>query len=132
MLTTVAITTVVWLVVTFLTPPESMETSDRILSACSSSWSGWAAVAAKAVRIGPRESLGVQFFNWILGLRADLHDAVRNWQADLQGMAARWVFITVAVIAAALISRNLSQTDWTESKRRSKPRRLLILFLQQF
>ncbi len=26
------------------------------------------------------------------------------------------VFITVAVIAAALISRNLSQTDWTESK----------------
>jgi uncharacterized membrane protein len=73
-------------------------------------------VAANAGPVGPHESLGVQFFNWILGcvmIYTTLFGIGKLFFKEWQ-MGA--VYIAVALVAAVLISRNLSQADWTESE----------------
>src|SRR5262245_33429540 len=69
MLTTVAFTTVAWLMVTYLTPPEPMEKLVSFYRRVRPAGPGWQPVAAAAGNLGagPSESLGTQFFNWVLG-----------------------------------------------------------------
>ena len=69
MLTTVGITTVAWLVVTLLTPPEPREKLVAFYRRVRPAGPGWRPIAAEAGDVGcaPSESLGMQFYNWILG-----------------------------------------------------------------
>ena len=68
MLVTVGATTLAWLLVTFLTRPESNETLLHFYQRVRPGGPGWKPIAAKASRSdAPSESLGMQFYNWILG-----------------------------------------------------------------
>jgi SSS family solute:Na+ symporter len=69
MLVTVGITTLAWLVVTLLTPPEPRETLVAFYQRVRPAGPGWRAIAAEAgaEEGGVGESLGMQFYNWVLG-----------------------------------------------------------------
>lgn len=109
----VGATTATWIVVTLVTPPEPKEKLIEFYRRVRPAGPGWRAIAAEAGASDvPTERLSVQFYNWILGcilVYASLFGigklVFNEWGAAL-GCAV------VAVIAAALISRSLLQTDW--------------------
>ena len=115
MLVTVGITTVVWLIVTFLTQPEPREKLIAFYRRVRPEGPGWTGIAAEA---GLSEShaqgrLSLQFANWILGC-ALIYGSLfgigklifKEWRAGL-------VYLVVAIVAGALISRNLSRGEMT-------------------
>jgi Na+/proline symporter len=117
MLITVGITTVVWLTVTLLTPAEPRDKLVEFYRRVRPAGPGWRPIAAIAPDVEPSESLVAQFANWILGcvliyttLFAIGKLIFKEWY---EGLA----YSLVAVIAAALISRSLSQPHWRESDR---------------
>ena len=68
-LTTVAITTAVWLIATYATAPESEAVLQSFYERVRPAGPGWQAQAARAGAVTPRnEALAPNFLNWILGL----------------------------------------------------------------
>src|ERR1044071_2170989 len=115
MLVTVAITSVVWIAVTFLTRPEPIETLTVFYRRVRPEGPGWNRVAAIAGFAGAHAEgrLATQFFNWFLGC-ALIYGALfgigklifKEWLIAL-------VYLAVAVSAGLLISWNLSRVGWT-------------------
>jgi Na+/proline symporter len=114
MLVTVAITSVVWIAVTLLTPPEPIETLSLFYRRVRPEGPGWNRVAAIAGFAGAHAEgrLATQFFNWFLGC-ALIYGALfgigklifKEWLIAL-------VYLAVAVSAGLLISWNLSRVGW--------------------
>jgi Na+/proline symporter len=116
MLTTVGLTTVAWLAVTLLTASEPPETLITFYRRVHPAGPGWAAIAAKCDDGGsPSESLAVQFYNWILGCVLIYATLFGIGKLIFKEWAVGLVYSVAAVVAAALISRNLSRADWRES-----------------
>jgi solute:Na+ symporter, SSS family len=63
----VALTTVVWVVVTFLTPPADIATLRRFYSVVRPAGPGWRKVVGDAPDVGPRDSLSLAVLGWVLG-----------------------------------------------------------------
>ncbi len=117
MLVTVGITTIAWLAVTLLTPPEPPEKLIHFYHKVMPEGPGWAPIAAKAGVSEMKASggLAVQFFNWILGcvlIYASLFGigklVFKEWGSGL-------VYLVIAIVAGALISWNLSRVGWQSS-----------------
>src|SRR2546423_111711 len=114
MLTTVAVTTAVWVLVTFVTRPEPQETLVDFYRQVRPEGPGWRHIARLAGESAPHEicGLAVQFANCIL--RCVLI------YAALFGIGAiifkQWLsgglYLLAPGIAAALSSRNLSRVNW--------------------
>ena len=114
MLVTVGITTVVWVVVTMLTPAEPMEKLTEFYRRVRPEGPGWTRVASVAGLAGPHAegTLATQFFNFFLG--------VVLIYASLFGIGKlifkEWVwgllYLVVAIVAGVLISWNLSRVGW--------------------
>ncbi len=111
MLVTVAVTSAVWILVTFLTPPEPQEKLVAFYRRVRPAGPGWKSIAALAEDggSGPTESLASMFANWVLGcvlIYAALFGIgnliFKQWTPAL-------VCIVVAAVAAGLISRSLSR-----------------------
>jgi len=114
MLVTVGMTTAAWLLVTFLTPAEPREKLVAFYRQARPAGPGWKSIAAIAgdAHGRPTESLFMQFINWLLGcvlIYASLFGIgkliFKEWTTGI-------VCLVVALIAGALISRNLSRADW--------------------
>jgi SSS family solute:Na+ symporter len=108
MLVTVGVTSVVWLAVTFLTPPESDATLDRFYRQVRPGGPGWRRVAA---RLGfPEDRIpggALSWVNWVAGL-ASVYTAVFALGAVLTGAPGRGlVYGAVSIAAFLLIQRNL-------------------------
>jgi len=108
MLITVAVTTVVWLTVTFLTAPESDATLDRFYRRVRPGGSGWRRVSQ---RLGyGRDTIpggALSWVNWMAGVAA-VYAAVFAVGAVLTGSPLRGVvYGAVAIAAFSLIYRNL-------------------------
>ena len=109
MLVTVGLTTVAWLLVTWLTPPEPREKLVAFYRRVRPGGPGWEPIKAAAGSLdAPTESLGMQFYNWILGctlIYATLFGIgkiiFKEWPAGL-------AFIAVAVVAGCI--------DFSESR----------------
>jgi Na+/proline symporter len=104
----VGVTTLVWVTVTLLTPPESAETLDRFYRKVRPGGRGWRAVA---VRLGfgndPIPGGVLSWVNWAAGVVA-VYSAVFGLGALLTGGALRGlVYLLIAAGAFALIQRNL-------------------------
>ena len=108
MLITVAVTTVVWLTVTFATGPESTATLDAFYRRVRPGGPGWRPVAARLGFDGDKIPGGVlSWVNWVAGLAA-VYCAVVSLGALLTGSAPKGVLYGVGAIAAfVLIQRNL-------------------------
>lgn len=108
MLTTVGVTTVVWLSVTLLTAPESPETLDRFYRRVRPGGAGWRNVAH---RLGfgndPIPGGVLSWVNWIAGVIA-VYSAVFGVGALVTGrMGSGIAYLGLAIVAFALIQRNL-------------------------
>jgi solute:Na+ symporter, SSS family len=108
MVTTVAITTVVWLAVTLLTAPESAETLDRFYRRVRPGGPGWRAVAERTGHGQDRIPGGaLSWVNWVAGIGA-VYTAVFAVGAFLTGEPwSGLVYALVATAAFLLIQRNL-------------------------
>ncbi|MBA2459094.1 MAG: Na+:solute symporter [Gemmatimonadales bacterium] len=108
MLITVLVTTVVWLGVTFLTPPESEATLDRFYRQVRPGGRGWRRVAERLGFAGDRVPGGaLSWVNWVAGLVA-VYSAVFAGGAAVTGAPVRaLVYGGVAIAAFLLIQRNL-------------------------
>jgi Na+/proline symporter len=121
MLATVGVTTIVWLAVTLLTPPESPETLDRFYRKVRPGGRGWAAVSRR-LGFGNDSIPGgvLSWVNWLAGVAA-VYAAVFGVGAILTGSLGRGgVYLAVALAAFALIYRNL-QRDTTLSTHVDSP-----------
>jgi Na+/proline symporter len=108
MLITVAVTTVVWLTVTFLTAPESDATLERFYRRVRPGGAGWRRVSE---RLGyGRDTIpggALSWVNWVAGVAA-VYAAVFAVGAALTGSPGRGVvYGVVAITSFSLIYRNL-------------------------
>jgi len=114
MLVTVAITTVVWVTVTMLTPAEPIEKLSAFYKRVRPEGPGWNKVAAVTGFAGAHADgkLVTQFFNWFLGC-AMIYGALfgigklifKEWLPGL-------LYLVIAIAAGVLISWNLSRVGW--------------------
>ena len=108
MLITVVVTTVVWLAVTFATPPETDATLDRFYRRVRPGGPGWRQVSARLGFPGDKIPGGaLSWVNWVAGLAA-VYCAVVSVGALLTGTRTRGLLYgAVAIAAFSLIQRNL-------------------------
>jgi Na+/proline symporter len=110
LLATVAITTVVWITVTFLTPPAGEATLARFYAKVRPAGPGWNRVRRAAGLGGSPDSLPLSLLGWVLGLAA-IYGALFATGSFVYGQAASgfvWSGICAAATAGLiLIGRRL-------------------------
>jgi Na+/proline symporter len=114
MLTTVTITTIAWVVVTLITPPESREKLVAFYRRVRPAGPGWKPIAAIAGDVEPSESLVSQFVNWVLGCILIYTTLFGIGKLIFKEWYEGAAYTLVAIVVAVLISRSLSQSHWQE------------------
>jgi solute:Na+ symporter, SSS family len=106
LLITVAVTTVVWLVVTFVTKPESEATLTRFYERVRPSPGGWGPIA-RLVPGRSEDNLGIALIDWVagLGLVYGTLFGIGSLVLGDVGRGAAWVALAAA--CGAVIARNL-------------------------
>jgi len=114
MLVTVAITTVVWVTVTLLTPAEPMATLTRFYRRVRPEGPGWNRVAAATGLVGAHAEgrLSTQFFNWFLGCALIYGSLFGIGKLIFKYYLSGLLYLAVAIAAGILISWNLSRMGW--------------------
>ncbi len=109
MLTTVGITTAVWLAVTYMTPPEPADKLVEFYRRVRPAGPGWAAIRARAGAPGraAAERLVPGFVNWALGITVVYSTlfALREMLFGTWGLALG--LVALALIAGVVLSRRL-------------------------
>jgi len=109
-LVTVAVTTTIWLTVTFLTSPEPREKLRLFYERVSPAGPGWKPVAP-GNSLTPRESLAMQLANWLLGCALVYASLFAIGNLIFREWMAAGACITVAFVSSLWISQNLSRAD---------------------
>ena len=115
MLVTVGITTLIWVVVTLMTSPEPAEKLIAFYRRVRPEGPGWTEIAREA---GLAEShaqgrLSLQFVNWILGVALIYGSLFGIGKLIFKEWGTGLLYLLVAIVAGALISRNLSRGEMT-------------------
>ncbi len=115
MLVTVGITSLIWIVVTLMTSPEPAEKLVAFYRRVRPEGPGWNGIAAQA---GLAEShaqgrLSLQFVNWILGVVLIYGSLFGIGKLIFKEWGTGLLYLLVAIVAGALISRNLSRGEMT-------------------
>jgi Na+/proline symporter len=111
-LITVAVTTVVWLTVTFLTRPESDETLVAFYRRTRPSRTGWGPVAALAPDVHPSADGLANLVDWVAGCVLVYGVLFGLGKLLLHEPLPGVVLLGVAAIAGAIIYRDLSRRGW--------------------
>ncbi len=112
MLYTVGFTTVVWLVVTFMTAPEPM---DKLLSFYRKvhPWTlGWAPVAKLAPEIPPTRDMAYNLLDWVSGCVMIYGLLFGIGKLVLKEFSTGLIFLAVGLAAGAVIYWDLSRRGW--------------------
>lgn len=113
LLITVAITTVVWLSVTFVTAPEPDETLVAFYRRTAPSVSGWRRVAAMAPEVHPTRDGGAKLMDWIAGCIL-IYGVLFGFGKLLLGELLLGAgLLGVGLLAGAVIYVDLSRRGWT-------------------
>jgi solute:Na+ symporter, SSS family len=113
LLITVAITTVVWLVVTFATQPESMETLVKFYRRTAPSRAGWGPVAALAPEVKPRQDGLSNLLDWICGCVMIYGVLFGVGKLILKETTTGLIMLAVGLIAGAVIYWDLNRRGWS-------------------
>src|SRR6266566_1911028 len=111
-LITVAVTTVVWLAVTFLTRPESDATLVAFYRRTRPSRAGWGPVAALAPDVRPSADGLANLIDWVAGCVLVYGVLFGVGKLLLQETRAGLVLLVVAAVAGVIIYRDLSRRGW--------------------
>ena len=112
-LVTVAITTAVWLAVTFLTRPESAATLDAFYRRTRPSRTGWGPVAARAPDVHPSGDGVANLRDWIAGCVLVYGALFGVGKLLLHEPLPGVVLLAVAAVAGFAIYRDLSRRGWS-------------------
>jgi Na+/proline symporter len=113
MLVTVGITTVVWVVTTYLTSPEPNEKLVAFYERVRPEGPGWNRIAAAAGLSADHAQgrLSLQIFNWILGCALIYGSLFGIGKLIFKEWGAGLLYLLIAIVAGVLISRNLSRGE---------------------
>jgi solute:Na+ symporter, SSS family len=111
-LITVAVTTVAWLAVTFLTRPESEQTLVAFYRRTRPSRTGWGPVAALAPDVHPSADGLANLVDWLAGCVLVYGVLFGSGKLLLHETLPGVVLLGVAAIAGAIIYRDLSRRGW--------------------
>jgi Na+/proline symporter len=112
MLITVAVTTAVWLLVTFLTPPEPPETLLSFYRRVRPSAALWEPVARMAPDVPPAHDLKNNFLDWICGCALIYGSLFGIGKVLLKDYGPGGLFLAIAALAGWIIHRDLSRRGW--------------------
>jgi solute:Na+ symporter, SSS family len=114
MLTTVSITTAVWIIVTMLTSPEPDSKLVAFYQKVRPEGAGWMSLVNRAglTRSHASGGLTAEITNWILGCLLIYSSLFAIGKIIFQEWKSALIFSAVAVITGALITRNVSRIDW--------------------
>jgi SSS family solute:Na+ symporter len=112
MIITVAVTTVVWLAVTFLTAPESDDTLVSFYRRTRPSRAGWRPVAARAPDVRPSTDGLANLIDWIAGCVLIYGVLFGVGKLLLHETAPGLVLLGLGAVAGAVIYRDLSRRGW--------------------
>jgi hypothetical protein len=110
LLVTVAVTTAVWLSVTFATPPEPVETLERFYTRVRPSPAGWAPIARR-LPVAQTDPLGTSAIDWVAGCGLVYGTLFGIGKLVLTDYAAALGYGAVAVVCAAVIARHLGAPE---------------------
>jgi hypothetical protein len=108
-LATTAITTVVWVAVTFLTPAEPLDILTRFYRHVRPDATGWRAIAALAPDVAPTRDLGRNLFDWLLGCVMVYAALFAGGKFCFEEYRAGFACAAVAAISAALLYRDVTR-----------------------
>jgi solute:Na+ symporter, SSS family len=112
MIVTVALTTLTWVAVTYLTAPEPQQTLVNFYRKIRPSGPGWTAVAHLAPEVKPAQDIGSNLMNWVAGT-AMIYTALFGTGKLLLGEPALGaLLLAAALVSAAIIYWNLSRRGW--------------------
>ena len=105
-------TTIVWIITTLLTPPESDERLLKFYRRIHPTVHGWKRIAALAPEIRPVRDLGVNTFDWIMGCTLIYCSMFGIGELVLQEWLSGFVLLVIAAVAGYLIYWSLSRRGW--------------------
>jgi Na+/proline symporter len=111
LLVTVAITTIVWLVVTFLTAPEPPAVLDTFFRRVTPAGPGWAAVSHRTGIVSP-DPVAPNFVNWLLGMVLVYSILWGLGQVFFGSLVSAIISFAIGLAAGYGISRNLARSGW--------------------
>ena len=117
----VALTTVVWVVVTFLTKPADVETLRRFYRTVRPAGRGWAKFVEPEEMTGPRDSLSLSFLGWVFGCTF-VYSALFATGAFLYGQPMQGTVCLVVSVGAGLGLATVVPKIWRESAAADKER----------
>jgi len=111
-LATAAITTVVWVIVTFLTSPEPDALLLKFYREVRPHVTGWKPIAARAPEVPPTRDLGRNLLSWVLGC-AMIYLALFGSGYLLMGNTGKGLLLVVLSLACAgALYANLAKSGW--------------------
>ena len=108
-------TTLVWLIVTFLTKPEDEETLKNFYRKIHPSITGWRHIAKKVPEVTPDGGYGRLFVNWIAGCFMILSALYGIGKIIFNEYTPGFISFGVTIIAAAVIYWNMSKIGWKKT-----------------
>ena len=111
-ITTVGITTVVWLVATFVTSPEPMSKLISFYKRVRPAGSGWRPVATAAGLEERKGEIGPNLLNWFLGILLVYSTLFAIGEFIFGTWASTLLLIALAVISGLIMVWNLNRTGW--------------------
>jgi SSS family solute:Na+ symporter len=108
----VAWSTLVWVVVTFLTKPEKEETLKSFYRKVHPGGKGWSAIAEKLPEVEGDTGYKYLFMNWFLGCILVIFILFGFGKIIFGSFLAGFIYIAVGIVAGYLISRNFSRLKW--------------------
>ena len=109
---TAGVTTLVWIVTTFLTSPESDERLLGFYRRVRPTVHGWRHIAALAPEIKPVRDLGANAFDWIMGCALIYCSMFAIGELVLQEWLPGFVLLVCAALAGYSIYWSLSRRGW--------------------
>jgi len=113
MIVTVAVTTTVWLLVTFLTPPEKEETLVAFYRRTRPALPGWRTIAALAPDVPPSGGMLWNFVDWICGCVLVYGALFGSGKLLLGDLTLGIGMLAAAAAAGAVIYWDLSRRGWS-------------------
>ncbi len=111
-MTTVAITTVVWLVVTFMTAPEPMEKLSEFYKRVYPAGPGWKPVAKETEMKEKHGEILPNFLNWILGIALVYSTLFGIGEIIFGEWTKAFIYVIVAAVSGVIMFWNLNRTNW--------------------
>jgi SSS family solute:Na+ symporter len=110
------VTTVVWLIVTFITAPEPQDVLVKFYRAVRPHVDGWKPIARLTPDIVPTRDLGRNLLSWVLGCAMVYLALFGSGYMFLLSYWKGLLFLILSVLCAAALYSNLIRGGWEESE----------------